>query len=52
MTFAKAVWKWAKPSLLVMGGLNDNYFRFFERQLGIRKHYEHPLSRPDKMQCK
>lgn len=52
LKFAKSVMKWAKPNLLMLGGLNDNYLRYFEGLLGLRKHYEHPLHRPERMQCK
>jgi hypothetical protein len=52
MKLAKSALKYVKPKLLILGGLSDNYLRYNEWMLGIRKIYEHPLYRPEKMQCK
>jgi hypothetical protein len=52
LKLAKKITKYVKPNLLILGGLNDNYLRYYEGLLGMRKHYEHPLYRPERMQCK
>jgi len=43
---------YVQPTLLLLGGISDNYLRLHEAHLNIRHHYEHPLYRTDKMICK
>jgi hypothetical protein len=42
----------ASPRLVVLGGISDNYLRYFESTFGIRHFYEHPMYRPERMICK
>ena len=44
--------EYVKPELLILGGISDNYLRLFQRIFNIKKRYQHPIWKPEKMQCK
>jgi hypothetical protein len=50
--FSKSVMKYAKPNLLILGGLSDNFLRLNEMIFKIRQKYDHPIYKPEKMMCR
>ncbi len=44
--------EYAKPNLLILGGMSDDFLLHHENMFGMRHFYDHPIYKPDRMQCK